>query len=80
MKQLFFAGSFAIATFLAYGINNHSEGTQLSQAGVSQKANYDTTPGSKKDTSRRKKGQSWGKDSTSMRDTGMSRRDSTQQQ
>jgi hypothetical protein len=65
MKQLFFAGSFAILSFIAYGVTTSTNEFSGKGSVISQQNAYDTIP--KKDTSKKKK--NWGKDSTMRRDS-----------
>ena len=55
MKQLFFAGSFAIAVFMTYGINSNSGNMLGAKDGINAASVYDTLPRSKKDSLKKKK-------------------------
>jgi len=55
MKQLFFAGSFAIAVFMTYGINSNSGNMLGAKDGINAASVFDTLPRSKKDSLKKKK-------------------------
>ena len=74
MKQLFFASSFAIAIFLAYGVDTNSRQTG---GEISFQSGYDTLPKAKKDSLKKKK--HWGKDSTQKKDSLREVKDTTGQ-
>ncbi|MCW3116709.1 MAG: hypothetical protein JWM28_791 [Chitinophagaceae bacterium] len=77
MKQLFFAGSFAIAVFFAYGVKSSTLNSPSTRTAISFQSPYDTLPKSKKDSLNKKK--YWGKDSTMKRDSLRPQRDTTSQ-
>ena len=77
MKNLFFAGTFVVASFLAFGFN-HSGINPGGKESVSFYSAYDTLPKSKKDSMKKKK--NWGKDSTMKKDTSKPQLDTTRQQ
>ena len=68
MKQLFFAGSFAIAVFMVYGVNSNSRSISSVKDGINAVSVYDTLPRSKKDSLKKKK-YSGAKDSTTRKDS-----------
>jgi len=68
MKQLFFAGSFAIAIFMAYGVNSNSRGLTSAKDGINAVSVSDTLPRSKRDSLKKKK-YSGTKDSTTKKDS-----------
>ena len=78
MKQLFFAGSFAIAIFLANGMGSNSRDSQRdTKTGINILSANDTLPKSKKDNLKKKK--HWGKDSTQKKDSLREVKDTTGQ-
>ena len=77
MKNLFFAGSFAIASLLAFGFN-HGGTSVVTKESTGFYSMFDTLPKSKKDSMKKKK--NWGKDSTMKHDSLHPHRDTTQQQ
>ncbi|MES1216244.1 MAG: hypothetical protein ABUT20_12080 [Bacteroidota bacterium] len=79
MKQLFFAGSFAIATFLAYGLSGNSGSHNGGRSVMSLQAYEDTVPGKKKDSLHKKKNYPL-KDSTVRKDSLHPGKDTTIQQ
>jgi hypothetical protein len=75
MKQLFFAGSFAILAFIAYGVKGNSHDFSGKNATLSFLSINDTTP--KLDTNPHMKKKKYGKDSTMKKDTLHPLKDST---
>ena len=84
MKQLLFAGSFAILAFITYGVNASSQGysgkhSMLSSININDTTpKLDTNPRMKKDTMKKKK--YGGKDSLLRRDTTNPLRDTSNHQ